>query len=135
MTGTDHHHPLGPSAAGSVMLDIGGDKGALMIITGPEWHGKEIEISPQGQEPEVRTHVAVRERHVADGVRYTAVFPSLPAGPYVLWRSEREPAGTVVVVAATITEVEWWAPPQRGAGRGAEAERGLPRPSGAPAHP
>lgn len=103
-----HHHMLGPSGVGSVVLDIGGNTGALVIVTGPEWHGREIEISPKDQDPSVRTHVAVRARHVASGVRYTAVFPALPAGAYVIWRTPTEMAGTVVVAGATVTEIEWW---------------------------
>lgn len=106
-----HAHTLADSMAGSVMLDIGGDMGALIITTGPEWHGREIEISRKGDEPEVRTHVAVRARHVAGGVRYTAVYPSLASGAYVIWRNETEPAGTVVVAGATVTEIEWWQQP------------------------
>ncbi|GFJ88575.1 phospholipase [Phytohabitans rumicis] len=106
-----HHHTYGPSGMGTVVLDIGGNTGALVIVTGPEWHGHEIEISPKGQDPSVRQHVAVRDRHVADGVRYTAVFPALPAGAYVIWRNETEEAGTVVVAGATVTEIEWWPRP------------------------
>jgi hypothetical protein len=99
---------------GTVVLDIGGNTGALVIVTGPEWHGKEIEISPRDadeRDQSARTHVAVRERHVADGTRYTAVFPALPAGAYVIWRSPTEQAGTVVVAGATVTEIEWWPSP------------------------
>ncbi|MCW6005141.1 phospholipase [Micromonospora sp. CPCC 205371] len=106
-----HAHTLDDSMAGSVMLNIGADVGALIITTGPEWHGHEIEISRKGDVPEVRTHVAVRARKVSGGVRYTAVFPSLPAGAYVIWRNETEPAGTVVVAGATVTEIEWWPQP------------------------
>src|SRR5512139_2076419 len=99
--GGGHPHRWGPSTAGSVVLDIGRSVGALVVITGPEWHGREIEISPRGQDPAVRTHVAVRERQMSDGVRYAAVFPALPAGPYVLWRGPTEAAGTVLVAPAT----------------------------------
>jgi hypothetical protein len=106
-----HHHAYGPTGPGTVMLDIGGDVGALVIATGPEWHGREIEISSTEDVSAARTHVAVRARHVEGGVRYTAVFPSLPAGPYVLWRNETEPAGTVVVAGGTVTEIEWWPRP------------------------
>lgn len=109
--GAAHQHRLGPTTAGTVVLDIGHGVGALVVITGPEWRGREIEISPRDREPAVRTHVAVRERQMSDGVRYAAVFPALPAGPYVLWRGPGEPAGTVLVAPATVTELEWWARP------------------------
>lgn len=106
-----HDHAYGPTGAGSVMLDVGDNAGALVIATGAEWHGREIEISRRGEDSEPRTHVAVRERHLEGGVRYTAVFPSLPAGAYVLWRNATEVAGTVVVAGGTVTEIEWWARP------------------------
>lgn len=110
-TAQHHHHEYGPSPVASVMLDVGDGVGALIIITGPEWHGKEIEISAQDQDQPVRTHVAVRERPLPNGVQYCAVFPSLPAGPYVIWRTPTEPGGTVVVAPATVTELELWARP------------------------
>jgi hypothetical protein len=86
-----------------------GNVGELVIITGPEWQGRRIEISRR--DSATRTRVPVRQREGAAGSRYTAVFPALPAGPYVLWRDPTEPAGTVVVAAATVTELEWWSPP------------------------
>lgn len=104
------NHLFGPSGVGAVVLDIGGNTGALVIVTGPEWHGREIEVTPKDQ-PGKRTHVAVRERHVSSGVRYSAVFPALPAGPYVIWRTPTEAAGTVVVAGAAVTEIEWWQTP------------------------
>ncbi len=42
---------LGPSRDGSVMLDIGGDIGALVLHTSAEMLGVEIEISPTGTTP------------------------------------------------------------------------------------
>jgi len=85
--------------------------GSLVIATGPEWHGREIQISARNADPAVRARVAVRASQVRDGVHYTAVFPALPAGAYVLWRDTTEPAVAVVVAAATVTEVDWWSPP------------------------
>ncbi|MFC0529549.1 phospholipase [Phytohabitans kaempferiae] len=93
---------------GSAVLDIGGNTGALVVVTGPEWSGREIEISTKDQDPLARTRAAVRARHTGAGTRYTAVFPTLPAGPYVIWRTATEPAGTVVVAGASVTEIEWW---------------------------
>jgi hypothetical protein len=87
------------------------DVGALVLITGPEWHGREIGISRKDQQPIAQTHAAVRERHVRGGARYTAEFPSLPAGAYLIWRTATEIAGAVVVAGATVTEVDWWPPP------------------------
>jgi hypothetical protein len=82
------HHLHGPSATASVVLDIGGEIGALILHTGPENLGREIEISriPRSGEPEpARTHSMVRERRTAP-VTYDAVYPDLREGEYTVWR-------------------------------------------------
>ena len=53
----------GPSGPGSVVLDIGGDVGALIIITPARMAGEEIHISPL-DDPAARTHALVRERRL-----------------------------------------------------------------------
>jgi hypothetical protein len=106
-----HAHDLGPSYTGTVVLDIGGDTGALIINAGPEQHRLEIEISqvrsdaPSDGPP--RTHAAVRERRLAGGVRYTAVYPDLHAGTYMVWRDASTPATTVTITGGSITEYQW----------------------------
>jgi hypothetical protein len=90
----NHRHDYGPSYSGTVMLDIGPGVGALVIITGPELLGHEIEISAEPRDatrPEgaARTHVAVRERRLGDHVMYCAVYPSLPEGTYLIWDGDR----------------------------------------------
>jgi hypothetical protein len=85
------------------------DLGSLVIITGPEWHGREFGVS--GPDSATCRRVPVLPRRSADESRYAAVFPALPAGPYVLWRDRTERLGTVVVAPATVTELEWWSPP------------------------
>ncbi|MFG2053500.1 phospholipase [Micromonospora sp. NPDC048930] len=101
-----HQHQLGPSESGSVVLDLGGDSGALVVYTGRELHGREIEISrADGDGP--RTHSAVRERHVRDGVFHSAVYPDLAAGLYTVWWDERTPAGAISVTGGAIAEFVW----------------------------
>lgn len=106
-----HEHSLAPSETGSVVLDIGGDMGALIIYTGQEFHGREIEISPvadpDATEPTLRTHAAVRERQVHDGVFFSAVYTDLRAGSYTVWRSEDVPAGQVTITGGAVTEFVW----------------------------
>jgi hypothetical protein len=94
-------HAYGATGTGSVMLDIGGDTGALVIHTGPECHGLEIEV---GRAVGPRTHAAVRERHLPDGVRYCAVIAGLPAGDYTVWRDATTPAGSVTVRGGLVAQ-------------------------------
>ncbi|GAB3945425.1 phospholipase [Micromonospora vulcania] len=99
-----HEHAYGPSETGSVVLDLGGDTGALIIHTGPDLHGREIEIS---RDDARRVHSAVRERRVRDGSLHTAVYPGLPAGSYTVWWDDSTPAGKVSVHGGAIAEFNW----------------------------
>ncbi len=92
---------LPASHDGSVVLDIGGDTGALILYTPAELLGHEIDVRPCGPGP--ATHSAVRERHTGHDRICAAVYPSLDAGTYVIDGDERP----VVVVGGRITEVRW----------------------------
>ncbi|NES15233.1 phospholipase [Micromonospora sp. PPF5-17] len=97
---------MGPSESGSVVLDLGGDSGALIIYTGRELHGREIEIS-RVDDDGPRTHSAVRERHVRDGVFHSAVYPDLEAGLYTVWWDDSTPAGAISVTGGAVAEFVW----------------------------
>jgi hypothetical protein len=99
---SEHRHSYGPTGSGAVALNLGGRTGALIIHTGPEQLGREIEISREGAS--TRTHAAVRERHVRDGVFHSAVLPDLEAGRYTVWWDARTPAGAVAVTGAAVAE-------------------------------
>ncbi|MDQ6934281.1 MAG: phospholipase [Actinomycetota bacterium] len=97
---------LGPSQDGTVMLDIGGDVGALIIHTSVALAGSEIELSVVGTRAP-RTHVAVRERRGVGPTRYAAIYPSLPARDYTVWGHDGEPAGTVAIAGGRVSELDW----------------------------
>jgi hypothetical protein len=91
---------LPPSLDGSVVLDIGGDIGALVLVTGPELLGEELELTPTDPGRK-RVHTEVRERIVAGRRRFAAVYPQLAAGEYVL-DCNRQP---VAIRGGEITEI------------------------------
>ena len=109
---TDHPHPHThaplppPSSEGSVVLDIGADTGALVIHTGPEQDGREIEVSPVG-EPRQRTHAAVRPRHLPDRTVYCVVITPLAAGRYTVWRDRDTVEGVVDIPGGGVGEYHW----------------------------
>jgi ABC-type Zn2+ transport system substrate-binding protein/surface adhesin len=120
----DESGQLGPSYDATVMIDIGGDVGALIITTGESMHLAEIEISradglphehshehgehEHSHEHSHRTHMAVRERHGPSGIRYAAIYPSLVEGEYEIWELDGTHVhATVQVVGGQISELDW----------------------------
>ena len=116
-----HENPH--AGQGSVLLDIGGDIGALVVTMPPSMAGEEVEILPghghghahghahahgdahgRGHRP----HVAVVNRPVAGGEVPSLVFPELRAGSYAL-----VPKGTddvrlrVEVRGGQVTTADW----------------------------
>jgi hypothetical protein len=87
-----------------VMLDLGPGVGALILRTGPDLHGVEIEISPAGRDGE-RSHKQVHERPVAGRPLYGAVFEALPAGDYTLWLDDEPLRRGVAVTEAAVTHI------------------------------
>jgi hypothetical protein len=85
------------------MLELGPGVGALVLRTGPNLHGAEIEISPAGRDGE-RSHKQVHERPVAGRPLYGAVFEALPAGEYTLWLADG-PLRRVAVAESAVTEI------------------------------
>jgi hypothetical protein len=98
----------GPSGAGTVILDLGADIGALVLDTPAGLLGQEIEISLVGSDPAARrTHSMVRERKISSGTGYAAVYPDLPAGDYTVWRDAVTAAVTVTIVGGRVTRCRW----------------------------
>jgi ABC-type Zn2+ transport system substrate-binding protein/surface adhesin len=124
---------------GSVLLDIGGDIGALVVRMPAELDGLEVEINrldqhlhdhhrpiadhdhrhdhadghdhshPAGVH---RPHVAVVARPAPSGVVHSLVFPELTEGRYELYLRPAGPVKlTVTVRGGKVTEVDW--PPSR----------------------
>ena len=88
----------------SLVLDIGGDIGALVIHTGPELDEREIEISPGVDLAARRSHNQVHARTSSDLTAYTAVFPSVPAGDYTVWHHDGTPHAVVTIRGGEVTE-------------------------------
>jgi hypothetical protein len=86
------------------MLDLGPGVGALVLHTGADLHGVEIEISPAGRDGE-RSHKQVHERPVAGRPLYGAVFEALPAGEYTLWHDDDPIRRGVAVAESAVTEI------------------------------
>jgi hypothetical protein len=89
-----------------VVLEIGGDLGALVVYTDARLVHDEIEISPSGADAR-RSHKDVLERVVNGRSTYAAVFDRLPGGSYTLWHRDADRSRDVVVAPGGITELDW----------------------------
>lgn len=95
MTAVDLENPH--AGQGMVLLDIGGDVGALVVTMPASMVGEEVEIRPEGSAPvdhghthrhghSHHPHVAVHARPVQGGTRIPSlVFPELTGGRYELY--------------------------------------------------
>jgi hypothetical protein len=99
-------HTLAPSRDATVVADIGGEIGALVLYTAPEQCGMEIDIEPIGR-PERRSHVAVRERQLATGSVFAAFYPALAAGDHTLLLPAPDGPRTVTIEGGAVTEIAW----------------------------
>jgi hypothetical protein len=118
----------GPSGEASVVLDIGGDRGAVVLFTPPVLEGEEIELRPVGQ-PWDGTHTAVRRRELQSVTRYAGVFGSVVAGHYEarLRGVDDDTVVPVSVIGGTVSEVTWPGPPVGARGISTSAAGGARR--------
>ncbi|HET9730723.1 MAG TPA: phospholipase [Acidimicrobiia bacterium] len=101
-----HHHDYGPSYEGTVVLDIGGDVGALVVHMPSSLLGHEIELVRSGDEVPF-VHTAVRERHLPGATTAAAVFVNVPAGDFAVVGVHGRASFPVTIVGGRVTEATW----------------------------
>ena len=94
---------------GSVLLDIGGDVGAVVLHLPASWEGAEVEYRRDGGDHH-HQHVAVVGRPTGRRIAYTAVLPELTAGRYVVSLPVVGADLLVDVVGGVVTELIWPSP-------------------------
>jgi hypothetical protein len=107
---TGHHNHENPHAGqGAVMLEIGGDVGALVVAMPESMVDVEVEVRRVGADPDAHhPHVAVVSRPTQSGVQPSLVYPDLHAGDYDLYvRPGDDVAMTVTVTGGEVISV-WW---------------------------
>jgi hypothetical protein len=101
----EHNHHAGQ---GPVLLDIGGDIGALVVDLPAALEGVEIEIRPLGADHGHLQHVGVVGRPADGRTRYTAVFGQLTEGRYELYQRPDGPVKLrVVITGGQVVEESW----------------------------
>src|SRR5438874_13760608 len=89
----------------NAVLDIGEDIGALVIYTGQELLGKEIEVSPKDNQM-LKIHTAVLERKVNGRTLFAALFLELPEGDYITLST---PPSEITIIGGQVVELDWQA--------------------------
>jgi hypothetical protein len=97
---------------GAVMLDIGGDVGALVVEMPADMVGEEIEIRPAGAgrvpAHTHHPHAAVVARPAPGGPVPSLVFGELRAGTYHLHhKGGQEVLATASVRGNAVTQLQW----------------------------
>jgi hypothetical protein len=87
----------------NAVLDIGEDIGALVIYTRQEMLGKEIEVSPKGNDAQ-KVHTAVLERKINGRILFAALFLELPEGDYFTLTT---PSSEITIIGGQVTELDW----------------------------
>ena len=93
-----------------MLLDIGGDVGALVVVAPDSMLDREVEIAPADEvfDRVHRPHVAVVRRPVAGGEVSSLVFGELSAGRYALAEKGTTRVRLEVEVrGGEVTSAEW----------------------------
>ena len=99
-----HHYPAGEQAAGGpVVLDIGVDRGALIVYLDASRIGTELHLRPL-ENAGPTTHTGVWERPLGSRRPVAAVFPSLRAGAYTILGDDGGEWHRVAVDEGAVTE-------------------------------
>ena len=90
--------------ADALVLEIGGDVGALVVYTDCSLAGTELDLVPAGSPRSHEVHNVVRPRTTGTGETvFAAVFPQVREGHYTLWgASATSPLGDVAVVGGAV---------------------------------
>lgn len=88
-----------------LVLDIGGDIGALVLFADETWLGMEVDITPVGAPRSHHIHTMVRRRRAMNHDIIAGLYPELPEGTYTIWGTgDSGPIGEVTIVGAQVSE-------------------------------
>jgi hypothetical protein len=87
-----------------LVLDIGGDVGALVLYADDTYLGAEIDLTPTGMPRNHHVHTVIRRRQAPAGELVAGVYPELPAGVYTVWGLEGQALGDITIAGGRVTE-------------------------------
>jgi hypothetical protein len=102
-----HHEVTKAPQGGPVVLDVGGNIGAMIVHLDSEWLGHEIHvrrIRPDGSLANATVHTGVWERPMGPALMVVAVFCELVEGSYQLLDQHRQSVMVVEIVGGQVVE-------------------------------
>jgi hypothetical protein len=98
----------GPSdgPAEALVLDIGGDVGALVLYADEVCLGAEIDLTPAGVPRSHHLHTMIRRRRAVDREFIAGVYAEVRAGEYTLWGLDDQRLGTIVITGGQVSEFD-----------------------------
>ncbi len=89
-----------------VVLDIGGETGALIIYAESELLDTPIELSPAGADEE-KFHQHILERPLPGKTSYAAVFDKVTEGEYTVWLYGEPRIRDFEVTGGAVSQLDW----------------------------
>lgn len=96
----------GHGAPDALVLDIGGDVGALILYADDALVGAEIDLTPEGVAGHPATHTAIRRRRATAQDVVCGVYPHLTAGRYTVWGLDHRPVAVVDIIGGRVGELD-----------------------------
>jgi hypothetical protein len=90
----------------SLVLDIGGDVGALILYADESCLGREIDLTVAGSPRSHQMHTMIRRRRSLNADFIAGVYPELASGTYTLWGLDGVALGDVVIDGGQVTEFQ-----------------------------
>lgn len=87
-----------------IVLDIGGDIGALLLYADEGSVGIEVDLTPVGAPRSHHVHTMIRRRRIVGHDVIVGVYPELQAGTYTVWANHGEALTQVEIVGGQVTE-------------------------------
>jgi hypothetical protein len=89
----------------ALVLDIGGNIGALIIYADESCLGSEIDLTPVGAPRSHHLHTMVRRRRATGKDVIAGLYPEVREGTYIVWGLEDSgPLGEVTVMGGQVSE-------------------------------
>ncbi len=94
-----------PALPDALVLDIGGDIGALIIYADESCLGSEIDLTPVGAPRSHHLHTMVRRRRATGKDIIAGLYPEVREGTYIVWGlGDSGPLGEVTVTGGQVSE-------------------------------